>query len=183
MNCNPFTLGHQYLIEKASERVEFLYIFVVSEDKSCFRFKDRIKMVELGTKHIKNVRVLPSGGYIISTATLPGYFNKDNLQNVKLDATADLEIFGGIIAKYFNINVRFAGEEPIDLFTRQYNRTMKRLLPEYGVEFIEIPRICEADQVISASRVRECMKENDYAGLKKLVPDTTYKYLCENYKF
>ena len=28
MNCNPFTLGHRYLIEYAAARVDYLYIFV-----------------------------------------------------------------------------------------------------------------------------------------------------------
>lgn len=34
MNCNPFTLGHRYLIETASKQVDTLYIFVVEENKS-----------------------------------------------------------------------------------------------------------------------------------------------------
>ena len=36
MNCNPFTLGHQYLIETAIKSCDYLYIFVVEEDKSIF---------------------------------------------------------------------------------------------------------------------------------------------------
>ena len=36
MNCNPFTLGHRYLIEKALQYVNGLYIFVVEEDVSYF---------------------------------------------------------------------------------------------------------------------------------------------------
>ena len=34
MNCNPFTLGHRYLIETAAKAVDHLYIFVVEEDIS-----------------------------------------------------------------------------------------------------------------------------------------------------
>ena len=46
MNCNPFTLGHQYLVEYASKRVDHLYLFVVEEDKSFFPFRDRLELVK-----------------------------------------------------------------------------------------------------------------------------------------
>ena len=45
MNCNPFTLGHQYLVEYAASKVAKLYLFVVEEDKSEFPFADRIELV------------------------------------------------------------------------------------------------------------------------------------------
>lgn len=48
MNCNPFTLGHRYLIETAAARCDKLYIFVVEEDKSVFPFEDRIQLVRGG---------------------------------------------------------------------------------------------------------------------------------------
>lgn len=37
MNCNPFTLGHRYLIEQSASKVDKLFIFVVEEDKSISR--------------------------------------------------------------------------------------------------------------------------------------------------
>jgi len=138
-------------------------------------------MVKRGVADLGNVIVLSSGRYIISTETLPGYFNKDQLQNVKLDASADIEIFANIIAKCLNITVRFAGEEPIDAFTRQYNETMKRVLPGKGIEFVEIPRVCKGDEVISASRVRKSLMEKKYEDIKRLVPLTTHKYLEMKY--
>ena len=36
VNCNPFTLGHKYLIEKASKESDVVHVFVVSENKSVF---------------------------------------------------------------------------------------------------------------------------------------------------
>ena len=36
MNCNPFTLGHRYLIEKACSENEAVHLFVVKEDLSVF---------------------------------------------------------------------------------------------------------------------------------------------------
>ena len=49
MNCNPFTIGHRYLIETAAKECDLLYIFVLSEDKSEFSFADRLEMVKRGT--------------------------------------------------------------------------------------------------------------------------------------
>lgn len=42
MNCNPFTLGHRYLIEQAAKECDRLYVFVLSEDKSRFSVADRL---------------------------------------------------------------------------------------------------------------------------------------------
>ncbi|MGL4971442.1 MAG: [citrate (pro-3S)-lyase] ligase, partial [Cetobacterium sp.] len=69
MNCNPFTLGHQFLIEYASEKMDNILILVVEEDKSSFPFNDRIELVRKGTSHLSNVTVLPSTEYVISSAT------------------------------------------------------------------------------------------------------------------
>lgn len=176
MNCNPFTNGHRYLIEQASKQVDNLYIFVVEEDKSEFKFADRINLVKLGTASLENVTVLSSGKYVISAQTLPGYFDKKNLGKIDLNAQNDLEYFLSI-AQYFGITVRFAGEEPIDMFTNQYNVNMKQILPKYGVEFVEIPRKQTGDMVISASAVRKAMHEGNWELVKELVPPTTYEFL------
>lgn len=138
-------------------------------------------MVKLGVADMDNVIVIPSGKYILSTETLPGYFNKEDQPNVEFDATDDLELFGGVIAKEFDIEVRFEREEPIDAFTRRYNEFMSNILPEYGVEFFEIPRKQLDGEVISASRVRKCMKERKYDSVKKLVMPAVYDYLREHY--
>lgn len=179
MNCNPFTRGHLYLIETAAREVDVLYVFVVQEDKSVFPFQDRIRLVKEGTKHISNVTVLPSGQYMISASTMPGYFEKEDLQNEKLDASQDLGIFSQYIAPALNITIRFAGEEPLDHFTRQYNESMKEIFPEYGIKFMEIPRKEEEGEVISASRVRRLLKEKKWEEIRKMVPDCTYEYLLD----
>lgn len=181
MNCNPFTLGHRYLIETASKQVDVLYIFVLEEDKSFFKFKDRIELVRQGTRDLGNVVVLPSGRYIVSTDTMPGYFDREKNPYAILDATEDLEIFSKVIAKEFDIKVRFAGEEPIDPYTMQYNEYMRILLPKNGIEFVEISRKECGDSVISASLVRKYLKERNFEKIKELVPDTTYEYLIKNY--
>ena len=85
------------------------------------------------------------------------------------------------IAKILNIKVRFVGEEPIDMVTRQYNRSMQERLPLYGIEVMEIKRKEMGAQVISASRVRKCLENKDFEGIRELVPETTYEYLVKKY--
>ena len=179
MNCNPFTLGHRYLVEYAAAQVVKLYVFVVEEDRSEFPFADRIELVRQGVKDLPNVEVLPSGKFIISQQTFSGYFNKAQLQDVAVDSSEDVELFGREIAPTLGITIRFAGEEPNDTVTRQYNETMKKILPRYGVEFREIPRKTFGGEVISAGTVRAALKRGDFDKIKRLVPDATFKYLSK----
>lgn len=182
MNCNPFTLGHRYLIEQSAAKVDKLFIFVVEEDKSIFPFTDRIELVRNGTEDLANVTVLPSGNYIISSLTFTDYFEKSEHQDRVIDPSLDVELFGAYIAPALGINIRFAGEEPLDNITRQYNETMAKILPRYGVKFEEIPRKEQEGEVISASRVRKLLDAKDFGAIAKIVPKTTYNYLLENYK-
>ncbi len=178
MNCNPFTLGHRYLIEYAAEKCDRLYVFAVEEDLSFFPFTDRIDLIRKGVSDLKNVTVLPSGKFIISRTTFPAYFEKEaSTDNTIVDASSDIETFAKHIAPALNISVRFAGEEPLDNVTRQYNSQMKMLLPKYGIDFEVIPRKEIDGAVISASRVRKLLKENNFAEIEKLVPKTTLDYL------
>ena len=94
-----------------------------------------------------------------------------------VDSSEDVEIFAQEIAPTLGITIRFAGEEPKDNVTRQYNETMKRILPRYGIEFHEIPRKTFGEEVISASSVREALKIGDFDKIQQLVPETTLKYL------
>lgn len=184
MNCNPFTNGHLYLIEQSAKQVDWLYVFVVSEDKSRFPFHDRFRLVREGVKkRCGNVSVIPSGNLILSAGTFPEYFVKETMdEEVVLDTSSDVEIFAKYIAPLLNISVRFAGEEPFDAVTRQYNRDMKRVLPQYGMRFVEIPRKTENQEVISASRVRALLAKGDFEGIKHLVPEVTYRYLTRYHK-
>ncbi|MCM1282780.1 MAG: adenylyltransferase/cytidyltransferase family protein [Muribaculaceae bacterium] len=180
MNCNPFTKGHRYLIEMAASQVERLFVFVVEENKSFFSFKDRYAMVKRGVCDLDNVIVLPSGRYILSDLTLPGYFEKDDLQDIVLDASMDLELFAYEIAPVLHIEKRFVGKEPLDRFTAQYNEEMKRILPLAGIELVEVERKEVEGEVISASLVRKYMNEQSFEKIERLVPASTLNYLMQN---
>lgn len=177
MNCNPFTYGHRYLIERACEKVEQLYVFVVEEDKSYFSFEDRYEMVKGNTADLSKVIVIPSGKYIISKDTFAQYFEKEVVTEVN-SMDYDVRIFGEVLAEKLGIKYRFVGEEPFDIVTKEYNETMKRILPEYGIQVEEIPRLKSEDEdVISATKVRELYKQEDYKELEKYCPEYTIKYL------
>lgn len=177
MNANPFTNGHRYLIEYAARRVDYLYIIVVEEDKSYFAFKDRFNLVKEGTKDLENVIVFPSSRYIISSSSLPGYFNKEKMKgDFKLDATQDLVAFTQA-AEILNIKIRFAGEEPLDPFTNQYNINMNKILPQYGMKFEVIPRKKEGTEVVSASLVRKYLQSGELEKIKELVPESAFRFI------
>lgn len=177
MNCNPFTLGHRYLIEQAAANCDHLIIFVVQEDKSIFPFDDRMQMVDDGTADLQNVTVVPSGRFIISSLTFSDYFNKSELQDQAVDSSMDVTLFAREIAPCLNISARYVGEEPYDKVTRQYNDTLRAILPRYGIEFVEIPRKEWGGKPISASRVRELLKDRAFGEIEKIVPATTLAYL------
>ena len=181
MNCNPFTLGHRYLVECAISQVTLLYIFVVEEDQSEFSFADRLHLVEQGLSDIPNVKILPSGKFIISQLTFSGYFNKAKLQNTNVDSKFDIKLFAEEIAPELGINVRFAGEEPNDTVTKQYNDNMRKILPKHGINFVEIPRKTIDGEVISAKRVRTLLQDHNFNDLSKLVPETTLNYLKKKF--
>lgn len=177
MNCNPFTLGHRYLIEYASGQVDTLYIFVVQEDKSFFPFADRLALVEKGTEDLGNVIVIPSGKFIISSITFSDYFAKQALADRVIDSSNDVTLFAEEIAPVLGITTRFVGEEPLCNVTRQYNNTMRRILPEYGIDLVIIPRKEMGGEPISASRVRALLDEKRFDEISVIVPETTLDYL------
>ena len=180
MNGNPFTLGHRYLIEYAAKSMDKVYVFVVQEDRSFFKFKDRFEMIRKGTGDIENVIVVPSSEWVISYKTIPIYFEKEVKQEMKVDAQYDLEIFGRYIAPKLGIQKRFVGDEPIDKVTRQYNEQMKEVLSLFGLEVEIIPRLESCGEIISASGVRKYIEEGNWERLKRVVPDVTYE-VCRKY--
>ena len=177
VNCNPFTLGHQFLIEKAASECGFLYVFVVAEDRSLFPTDVRFNLVKEGTKHLENVLVLNGGDYIISSATFPNYFMKE-FTNISLSqARLDVTIFGEQIAPTLGITRRYVGEEPYDLVTHSYNQAMKEILIPKGIELHVIPRKEQNGKPISASIVRQFLREDKFKELIDLVPPSTYNFL------
>lgn len=177
MNCNPFTNGHRYLIERACQIVDFLIIFVVEEDQSLFSFEERFEMVKEGTNDLDKVMVVPSGQFILSETTFPEYFLKIEDEDIIRNTDYDITLFADYIASELHITYRFVGEEPNDNVTNEYNNAMKRILPGKGIHLVEIPRKKEDGMYISASEVRKNVESNERETVYRLVPETTRKVL------
>lgn len=177
MNCNPFTLGHKYLIEEAAKQSSEVLVFIVEEDKSSFPFIYRYEMVKEGVSHLNNVKVLKGGEYIISEATFPTYFLRKKDEILKAYTTLDASIFGRYFCGKLNINKRFIGEEPYCDVTNTYNDALKQILPSYGVEVVEIKRKAYRSDIISASKVRKLIVEGRISEIRNLVPSSTWEFL------
>ncbi|MEJ2199819.1 MAG: [citrate (pro-3S)-lyase] ligase [Desulfuromonadaceae bacterium] len=177
VNCNPFTLGHRYLIEAAAAQVDQLYVFVVREDRSIFPFEVRYRLVREGTADLPNVTILDTSDYAVSNVTFPSYFLKadDDLQSMQMEI--DLVLFGKHIAPFFHINKRFIGTEPYCRTTRIYSDTMHRVLASFNIETVQLERKTSKEQAISAFRVREALKKEAFETLTNLVPETTLNFL------
>ena len=195
MNANPFTLGHKYLIEQASaissearraepivissgaRRAESrnLVVIPVREDASQFPYSERLAMIRTGCAGLADV--VEGSDYQISAATFPTYFLKDLSDAAETQMRLDIDLFGRHIAPALGAKVRFVGSEPVDPLTARYNELMKEMLPSYGVDVIEVPRLSDAEGAVSASRVRALLDEGHFKAASALTPASTWPYL------
>lgn len=176
MNANPFTKGHRYLIEHACNSCDHLHLFVVSEDSSLVPYKVRLKLIKEGTEDLGNIEIHESGSYIISNATFPSYFLKDDEDAMKAHAKLDVQLFKSI-AKALDIKVRFVGTEPSSVVTGIYNQVLYEELSKSAIRLDVVPRLEIDGNAVSASYVRKAILENDMEKVKRLVPEPTYNYL------
>lgn len=187
MNANPFTRGHQYLIEQAAQQVEHLFVIPVKEDKSLFPYVERKAMIEAAIKLIESkspslsgegrggasITLCEGSDYAISAATFPTYFLKRLDDAADTQMRLDLDIFKRHLAPALSATIRFVGSEPDDALTCHYNELMREMLPEVR----EIERLQENGEVVSASKVRKALENGDFQRAAALVPPTTIPYL------
>lgn len=179
-NCNPFTDGHRYLIETAAAQCGVLHLFILSEDKSLFPAQVRYSLAQQGTADLTNVVLHPTSDYLISSAVFPTYFMKDKARAQDANCELDLHIFCQYFAKELGITKRFVGTEPFCRVTGAYNEAMKKILPQYGIELVEIPRKLWEGRAISASQVRQCMAVGDFEKIRSMVPPATMEYILSS---
>jgi [citrate (pro-3S)-lyase] ligase len=186
VNCNPFTLGHKYLIEKAATESELLYLFVVEEDFSVFPYEARLKIIKEGIKHLDNVVVIATGPYIVSGSIFPNYFLKLESWNLisQKQAELDVKIFAKYIVPVLGLKKRYVGTENYCRTTQAYNDAMSDILPEAGCELIVVDRkaigknrVGKEPNCISASKVRKAMKEGSIKDVMEFLPQSTRNYL------
>jgi [citrate (pro-3S)-lyase] ligase len=184
-NCNPFSNGHKYLIETAASQSHVVYLFVVEEDRSAFPFRDRWKLIEEGTRHLKNVAMIKGGHYVISGATFPRYFLQNEEQDLvtRNQAELDVSIFAKHIVPALGITRRYVGTEPYSPTTQSYNMAMKKILTDVGVEVIEVERKADGmdaegnPNYISATKIRKAIREGNLDAVMSFLPPGTLAYL------
>ena len=202
MNANPFTRGHEYLIEQADFSIRSggpglndhtsvistearragsrnLVVIPVKEEASRFSYAERLDMIRRGCAELADV--VEGSDYQISSATFPTYFLKELSDAAETQMRLDIDLFGRHIAPALGATVRFVGSEPADPLTARYNALMKELLPEYGIEVVEIQRLTVDAEVssepVAASRVRAFLDAGRFKAASALTPATTWPYL------
>jgi len=184
VNCNPFTNGHKFLIEKAAAENEIVYLFVVEEDLSAFPFKVRWELIRKGIGHLKNVLMVRGGMYIVSGSIFPSYFLKNETTGDVMgkQAELDVQIFAKYVVPVLGITKRYVGTEQYCTTTAAYNLAMKNILPAVGVEVIEVMRLATTATTklpifISASNIRQAIKMDKLNDVIEFLPDSTREFL------
>ncbi|MPQ47807.1 [citrate (pro-3S)-lyase] ligase [Marinifilum sp. N1E240] len=181
VNCNPFTKGHKYLIEKACKENRLVYLFIVEEDRSSFTFDIRWRLIEEELGHIDNLVMVKGGNYVVSGTIFPCYFLKEEKECDIAAKQAELDVitFMHYIVPVLNITRRYVGTEMYSPVTAAYNEAMIKYLPSNGVELKEIPRITNGDEdnYISASKVRAAIREDRLNDVINFLPDSTKNFL------
>ena len=177
---NPFTKGHQQIIEYAAQKCEWLYVFVITMDTFRFSFKTRYKMALDGTQHLKNVTVIPSGEFFGTLLQFGDYSSKEFGKKRVIHPEKDNYMFGKYIAPALAIKKRFLGEEKEDEVTRQFNIILTRDMPNYGIDVVIIPRFEVEGEKVSAKLVRRFIDNKEYDLAEKYLPETTIDIIKNN---
>lgn len=176
-HCNPFTLGHRYLIETAACECAHVHVFILSENRGLFSPEERLRMAREGCRDLSNVSVHPTGPYMVSSSTFPSYFIKDKVRVDDIHCELDIRLFGEKIAPALGITRRYVGTEPGCAVTARYNQRLKELLPCFGVSLIEVERRTAGGSPISASRVRQLLSAGQTEALSPLLPPVTLELI------
>jgi len=172
MNANPFTLGHQYLLEQAASQVDHLFVIPVKEDVSMFSYEERRAMICAGIANPsrrEDITVLEGSDYVISAATFPTYFLKDLSTAAETQMQLDVDLYDKWIAPALGATVRFVGSEPLDALTNRYNQLITN--PTL------VERLSIHGEVVSASRVRRALEKGCFPEAASLCPASTHAYL------
>lgn len=176
-NCNPFTLGHRYLIEKAAKQCKWLHVFILSEEQQFLTSQERFELVREGTKDIPNIILHQTSDYLISPAVFPTYFIKEKAKAYTINCMLDIQIFQKYIAKELGINRRYVGSEPNCSITSQYNECLKEILPLYDIVVTEFQRMKVNERTISASVVRSAFESGKIEEIANMISETTMNIL------
>jgi [citrate (pro-3S)-lyase] ligase len=177
ISADPFTKGHDYLIEHIARSEKTVYVFVPGEGSFVFPLDVRLELARRGTAHLKNVIVTDFGPYRLSAATFPTYFLGVDDQPDRIRIEIEVDLFGKHIAPAFHIRTRVSGTEPLDPVARLYNQIMRERLARWDIRFLEIERKKSDDLWINVKRVHKALAAGDMRSLEAYLPETILVYL------
>ena len=172
LTANPLTRGHEYLVNYAKRHCSLLYVFIVEEDRFQYSTLERMSFAKKAFNN-PDIIVLSTGNTMTAFYTFPEYFSVSHASVARSDIqSADYHcfLFGKIVAPILGITKRFIGEEILGSITAQYNETIKRILPSYGIDVEVVPRLLDRDGIpISASRARSLTDREDWDNLARML--------------
>jgi [citrate (pro-3S)-lyase] ligase len=80
------------------------------------------------------------------------------------------------IAPLLEIRTRFVGDEPFSKVTEVYNQAMQVVFDD-RLHLVILPRLTIDGEAISATKVRQAIKEKNEDVLLKFLPKTTYDFI------
>ncbi|MDP4109854.1 MAG: hypothetical protein Q8878_07500 [Bacillota bacterium] len=140
----PFTCRQHLLIESASRRCDFLYVFVVSDKNDACSSGESLIAARTFASCIPNAGVYETGDYLIPCSSFPTYFIKDKSEVPAIKARLDSAVFAGRFAPILNISTLFMFSEPFPEVPAAYIRELAAGLRAGGIEIAEIPGGCHA---------------------------------------
>ena len=95
----------------------------------------------------------------------------------------DVRIFANYVVPVLGIKRRYIGTEKYCKTTAAYNEAMKKILPSFGVEVIEVmrkvatPGSSKLPIFISASNIRQAIKADKLDDVSEFLPESTRDFL------
>ena len=207
MNANPFTLGHKYLIDKALEQVDQLYVIPVKEDVSMFPYTERLQMIRSSVLEQIRRSVPANDDGLSDVSSVPSFTDLPNSSfadligesNVRVVEGSDYSISAATFPTYFLKDITDASETQmrldLDLFCKHIAPALgatvrlagsepeDKLTAQYNKLMAEVlPKhgieFVEIPRTeVSATAVRKALAEGDYKAASAMCPETTRPYL------
>ena len=184
MSCNPYTLGHDYLVSVGSKLFDKFIVFLMQSGIDLiFDKKNCESLVKIGTKKYNNVVVITLPD-IFSYQTFWKEYNnlciRKNKNYIGSNTYTLLDIVRNIFIK-FNIKHFLCGIETNDNVTSQHINLLKTMFWQYDINVICIPRkkLKNKNFDINGTFVRKLIKLQKYNELYGLIPDDCIKYIID----
>ncbi|ATZ17636.1 GNAT family N-acetyltransferase [Mesoplasma melaleucae] len=186
LNANPLTKGHQFLIEESRKENDLTVLIPVIDDSSFFTTKERLEILSANYQNSKDIKIFEGTQFLISKKLFPSYFIKSDEDVITEESEMNAWLFKDIFSeqvKSGNTITRYLGSEPFSKTTNKYNEFIQHL---YEKDALKIKvKIVERytnknNDIISASKVRKLIYDEQIDKLKDFVSDETFKLITKD---